>query len=273
MRRSQLYVPGNNEKMITKASTLDADSVILDLEDAVPGPQKAEARKLVCRLVEELQWGRREVCVRVNPVGSKDFRADLSALKGSRRVQVILIPKAELRPPSLGRARAKALMPIIETARGFLNVEEIAGWRGVAALTYGAADYAASVGGSLPRYLGSETVKTMVVAAASAHGVEAIDNVFFDLNDPEGFRRQARVARSLGFTGKQVIHPSQIPLANEIFSPSKEETEWATRVVDEYRRAAASKVGAVAVDGKLVDAVHYRLALGIMERAQALTGG
>jgi citrate lyase subunit beta/citryl-CoA lyase len=270
MRRSQLYVPGNNERMIAKSSTLDSDSVILDLEDAVPASEKTDARKLVCRMAGELDWGLRELCVRVNPVGSKEFMSDLAAIKQQKRIQTILVPKAERRMPGISKSSGKALIPIVETAAGFLRVGEIARSGGVVALTYGAADYAASVGGSISAYLGNETIKTTIAAVAGDHGLEAIDNVFFDLNDREGFRREATLARSLGFVGKQVIHPSQIALANEIFSPSKEEVEWAARVLEAYGKASASRIGAVAVDGKLVDAVHYRLARGIMERSRAL---
>lgn len=272
LRRSQLYVPGNNEKMVTKAAALDADSVILDLEDAVPDFQKGEARKLVCKLAEELDWGKRELCVRSNPVGSREFKADLAALRKSRRVQTILIPKAEQGLTSVSRATGKAVIPIIETARGLLNVRAIAQSKGVVALTYGAADFAASVGGSISGYLSNETVKTMIVAAARSQGEEPIDNVFFDLEDSEGFRKQAMGARFLGFAGKQVIHPSQVPLANDVFSPTRGELNWAERVVAEFRGANERRVGAIRVEGQLVDAVHYRLARDLIERERMIRG-
>ena len=113
----------------------------------------------------------------------------------------------------------------------------------------------------------------MVVAAARSRGAEAIDNVFFNLNDPDGLRAEAIVARSLGFTGKQVIHPSQIPIANEVFSPTRDELNWAQKVVEEFKGANARKVGAIRVEGQLVDAVHYRLAKGIIERDKEIKGG
>ena len=102
--------------------------------------------------------------------------------------------------------------------------------------------------------------------------MEAVDNVFFDLNDPAGFRAEAVASRSLGFTGKQVIHPSQIPVANEVFSPSEEEVGWAQRVVREFEKAGVQKRGAIRVDGRLVDAVHYRLAKGVLERSSRAQG-
>jgi citrate lyase subunit beta / citryl-CoA lyase len=265
-RRSQLYVPGNNEKMIAKSQTLDADSIILDLEDAVPQSEKAEARRLVCRLARELDWGARELCVRVNPIGSREFGEDIVAIKKVKRVETVLIPKAEQKIPPLASSSGKALMPIIETATGLLRGEEVVGGKRVVAVTYGAADYAASVGGSVSAYLGNEAIKTMIVAIARSRGVEAIDNVYFDIENPDGFRKDALAARSLGFTGKQVIHPSQIPLANDVFSPTREELEWAERVVEELKGANARRIGAIKVDGKLVDSVHYRMARDIIGR-------
>ena len=266
LRRSQLYVPGNSEKMVTKAAALDADSVILDLEDAVPASEKAGARTVIARLSKELDWGKKELCVRVNAVGTPEHSADISAVRRIERVDSVLIPKAEGDCSVVGRRSAKSLIPIVETAGGLMTLGELSRSRGVVAMSYGAGDYASSVGGSVEAYLDNAVVKTLIVAASRSSGVEAVDNVFFDLQDLAGFRAQALAARSLGFTGKQVIHPSQIPVANEAFSPSEKEVEWATRIVREVERAGAQKRGAIRVDDKLVDAVHYRLAKGILER-------
>lgn len=265
-RRSQLYVPGNNEKMITKAAALEADSVILDLEDAVPSDEKTTARNIIGRLSNELEWGKRELCVRVNAISSPEHSKDIAAVKAIERVDSILVPKAEGDISGVGRKFSKSLTPIVETARGLMTLDDVAGSKGVVALTYGAGDYAASVGGTVEAYLGNATVKTLIVAAARAYGVEAIDNVYFDLNNLEGFRAEALASRSLGFTGKQVIHPSQIPVANEVYAPTEKEVEWAKRIVREVEKAGAQKRGAIRVDDKLVDAVHYRLAKGILER-------
>ncbi|MDV3243643.1 MAG: CoA ester lyase [Nitrososphaerales archaeon] len=272
LRRSQLYVPGNNERMMEKASGLEADSVILDLEDAVPEEQKEEALRLVARLSRELEWGDRELCVRVNARGSSRFAKELSTIKPLKRLQTIVLPKAEGDCSAVHARTGKGVIPIIETAEGLMNLREISRSRGIVALTYGAADYAASVGGSVSAYLDSEVLKTMIVAASRSARVSAVDNVFFDLNDKEGFRRQAAMARSLGFAGKQIVHPSQIPIANEVFSPTKAEVEWAERVLKEFQRASAKERGAVRVDGSLVDAVHYRLAKELLERRDAVEG-
>ena len=265
-RRSQLYVPGNNQKMITNASTLQADSVVLDLEDAVPLGEKATARAAIATLSKELDWGNRELCVRVNGVGTPEHLKDVAAVKAMERVDAILVPKAEGDVSGVGRRSSKPLIPMVETARGLITLDDVAGSKGVVAVTYGAGDYATSVGGTVEAYVGNVTVKTLIVAAARAHGVEAVDNVFFDLSDLDGLRAEALASRSLGFTGKQVIHPSQISVANEVFSPSKAEIEWADRVITEFEAAEAKRKGAIRVDGKLVDAVHYRLAKSILER-------
>lgn len=253
--------------MIAKAAALDADSVILDLEDAVPANEKARSREIVRSLSRSLDWGRKELCVRVNAAGTREHLLDVSAVKRIERVDVILIPKAEGDVSAVARRSGKSLIPILETAKGLMTLDALSRSRGVVAITYGAADYAGSVGGSVDTYQDNWVLKTLLVAAARAQGVEPVDNVYFDLENPEGFRAEATRARTLGFTGKQVVHPSQIPIANEVFSPSEEEVEWAKKVIREFEAAGGVKRGAIRVDGRLVDAVHYRLAKGILGRA------
>jgi citrate lyase subunit beta/citryl-CoA lyase len=272
LRRSQLYVPGNNEKMIVKAAALDADSVILDLEDAVPPVQKAAARGIVMRLSKEVDWGRRELCIRINPLGSPEHSEDVSLVKRLDAVDAVVIPKAEGDCSLAGKKSGKPTIPIIETAKGLMNLQAVARSKGITAITYGAADYASSVGGSVDAYASNQAVKTLVVAAASTYGVDALDNVFFDLDDLEGFRSQALAARALGYTGKQVVHPSQIAVANQVFTPSKSDAEWAQKVIREFRRAGTRNRGAIRVEGRLVDAVHYRLARGVLDRSAILRG-
>lgn len=250
--------------MITKAASLGCDSVILDLEDAVPAEQKETARLLIRRLSSDLDWGTREVCVRMNQMNSSDGRRDIMVLKSAERVDSIIVPKAERGLASVYKRTGKSVIPLIETARGLNNVEKILASDGVVAVSYGAADFALSVGGSLSEYLENHYVKSKIVVAAKASGVEAIDNVFFDLNDMDGFRNQAIRARGLGYTGKQVIHPSQIPIANEVFAPSKEELEWAGRVVKAYEEARGLGKGAIRVDGRLINLVHYKAAKQIL---------
>lgn len=268
MRKSQLYVPGNREKMIVKAAALDCDSVILDLEDAVPPGEKEPARLLVARLSSGLDWGRRELCVRINQMGTPDGRRDVALLARAERVDSAVVPKAEGGLGPLHRRTGKSLVPLIETARGLTNVEEVTAADGVVAVAYGAADFALSVGGSVPEYMENYYVKSKIVIAARSNGVEAIDNVFFALDDAAGFRRQAERAKAMGYEGKQVIHPSQVTIANEVFTPSEEALEWARRVVDAYDRAKARGVGAIRVEGRLVDNVNYKAARRLLGPAE-----
>jgi len=261
-------VPGNNQKMIAKAANLGADSVILDLEDAVPEESKDDARSTVVRLSQEIDWGRLELCVRINPKGTTHFGRDIAVLSDCPRIDCIVIPKAEGDCSPIGSRTRKSLIPVVESAAGLMRVREVAASKGAVAISYGAADFAASVGGSVPAYLDNLAVKTMIVAAAAEADLDAIDNVFFDLDDTKGFRKQAAAARALGFVGKQVVHPSQVRLANEAFSPSRKEIEWANRVLDEMGGAKGERRGAITIDGSLVDAVHSRLAKDIIERAE-----
>lgn len=268
-RRSQLYVPGNKEGMIKKASTLECDSVILDLEDAVPQEQKEEARALIRRLSLDLDWGPRELCIRTSAMSSPEFKADISLINEVERINSVVVPKAESNLSILYRTTAKAIIPLIETARGLIDVEQIVRSSHVVAVSYGVGDLALSVGGSVSEYIDNIYVKTRIVMAARAYGVEAIDNVFFDLEDPEEFRRQALRAKGLGFVGKQVIHPSQVTVANEVFTSSEEEIEWARKLVAAYETAKARGEGALRLGGKLVDDVHYKAAKRILKAGES----
>jgi len=270
-RRSQLFVPGNNEHMIRKAALeLRPDSVIIDLEDAVPIDGKENARKLISELLPQLDWGNKELCVRVNAPNTPWFYGDIDTVMKIDNVRCIVIPKAEFDLGFIYKATGKEIEPLIETARGLLNIEEVVRSEGVTAVSYGIADFALSVGGVLQAYESNQVLRTMVVSAARAYGVDPIDRVYFDIKNIEGFRRECVEAKSLGFVGKQVIHPSQIPIANEVFSPSKEEIEWARRVVEAYEKAVREGRGAISLDGQLVDHVHYRLAKRILDFANQL---
>ena len=254
--------------MLMKAPTLGADSYILDLEDSVPEANKDEARRTVVRLSDELDWGSHELCVRINPRGSTHFARDIAAVKKAKRIDCVVLPKAEGDCSIIHERAHRKVMPIIETAAGFTSLRKVVRSRGVTAISFGAADYAASVGGDVSAYQDNETLKTIMVAAAADSGVDAIDNVFFDLVDLKGFRTQAETARSLGFVGKQLVHPSQVSHANNIFTPRRSEIEWAEKVVAAMGAAALGRRGAVRLGGSLVDAVHFRLANRLIERAR-----
>lgn len=267
--RSLLYVPGGDERKLAKAALgLGADAVILDLEDAVPPDRKDEARRLVARVLGEYEWEGVKVCVRINGVGSPFAADDIAWLARLDRVDCVVLPKAERGHSSvIYKLTGKPVMPIIETPRGFMEVADIVGEEGVIAVNWGPADLASYIGGSLHALEQAEWLRLVLSLAAHSVGVDPIDKVYFKIDDLEGLREDCLKAKSLGYTGKTVVHPSHVKVVNEVFTPSREEVEWAKRVVRAYKEAAQRGLGAVKVEGELIDAVHYRIALKILERA------
>ena len=260
-------MPANNPRMIANAAAIEADSILFDFEDAVPPNEKESARRSLGSALRKADWGHRELGVRINVPGTPDGERDLAALAAEPLVSMIVVPKAESDLSRLGKATGKALIPIVETARGVLHIEDVVRSEGVVAVTYGAGDLATSVGGDVEAYGRNDYVKTRLVIAAAAYGLEAIDRVFFDLEDDDGFRTEALEAKRLGYVGKQVVHPKQVRLANEVFSPTEDEIRWAREVVQAYEGAAQQGRGAIRVRDRLVDAVHYRGAKKTLERA------
>ncbi|BAN89703.1 HpcH/HpaI aldolase/citrate lyase family protein [Aeropyrum camini] len=272
MWRSMLYVPGVDERKLRKSTTIEADAVIIDLEDSVPQGRKEEARRLVETLLGELEWGS-DVCVRINNPASREGLRDLAAVTRWETVSCLLVPKAEARLDQVYGATGKSLVAIVETARGLLRVEEVASSEGLVALNWGPADLAASLGASVdPLDSGIYTpiLRLTIAAAARAYGLEPLDKVYFKVGDLEGLGRECLEAKALGYSGKTVIHPSHVPIANEAFTPTKEEVERARLVVEAYEDAVRRGLGAVALEGELVDAVHYRLALNVLRRASRI---
>ena len=270
LRRSQLFVPGNDERKIRKAlDFLKCDSVILDLEDAVPQGEKSRAREIVNLIIDERkEIGWKEVCVRVNQSGSPFQKEDIQVLKDSGLIRSVVVPKSEAWSVKELHSLLpeKSLIPLIESARGFLEIEEIARVEGVVALSFGAADFANSLGGSVEAYSQNNYVKTRIAVVARAYGIDPIDSVFFRLADIDGFRNESKNARNLGYVGKQLIHPTQIELANEVFSPTLEEVEEAKKIIEAYERVQNEQgKGALRLNEQLVDAVHYRRARQILE--------
>ncbi|WP_409366342.1 HpcH/HpaI aldolase/citrate lyase family protein [Metallosphaera sp. D4-4] len=258
-RRSQLYVPGINERMIVKSLEIPADSIIFDLEDSVPPDDKERARELIRRSLSAYSWKEKELCVRVNQLTTKDGLRDLLFVS-DLPVDVILIPKAEGSLDFVHKVTGKMLEPIVETPRGLAEIEDLVRSDGVVAISYGAADLALHSQGEIKGYEGNIYVMTRVVTSARAYDVEPVDKVYFDLRNAEGFRAEAQLAKSLGFSGKQVIHPSQVEIANSVFSPSKEELEWYREVVENYEKAMREGKGAIRLRDQLVDQVHYKIA-------------
>lgn len=295
--RSLLAVPAASRKMVEKALGSEADGVFLDLEDAVAPPEKAGARSDVSRALREAEWRGRPPVFRVNALDTPYFYRDLvEVVEGAGGfLGAVLVPKVDLAEDlhvvdtllsqleaacelEPGRIRIEAQ---IESAKGLQNVDAIAraGGGRLTALHFGPGDYAASLGmpgGSIgtedewdreyPGHRFHYAMHRIVVAARSA-GLYAFDGPLADYRDEEGLRRAARNARAIGMHGKWCIHPSQVEVVNEAFSPTAEELAWARQVVDAYEEAGESGLGSISVEGKMVDAASIRMARGILEAA------
>ncbi len=275
-RRSRLYLPGNEARFMVNARIHGADAVILDLEDSVPPEEKDAALVLVRNALRVVDFGDCERMVRVNQLPRGLDELDTLVRAGAN---LILVPKCEVEDDikELDRRLKQAstevwLMPIIETAQGMFEAARIArASERVAALTWGMEDYLADTGASKTQ-AGLETVwaRSQVVNAARAAGVQPIDTVYGNVDDLEGLAASCRVAREFGFEGKGCVHPRQIPVVNEAFTPSVDEVEQARKVVLAYRKARAQGHGAVAVGSKMVDAPVVKRCLRTVELAEKL---
>ncbi|MBD0354558.1 MAG: CoA ester lyase [Rubrobacteraceae bacterium] len=296
--RSILAVPASNPKMAGKALASAADAVFLDLEDAVAPDEKPQAREKVIQALKELDWRGRSRLYRVNALDTPYFYRDLIEVveEAGDLLDGVLLPKAQ-RPGDLHVAAtlllqlelATGLEPgkikleaQIESAGGLANIDGIAGaTERLEALHFGPGDLAASLNmphrsiGAMDEwdeaYPGHRFHYAMhrIVVAARAAGLRAIDGPLADYRDEEGLRKSSLLARSLGFEGKWCIHPAQIEVVNEAFSPTEKEVEWAERVMAAYEEASAAGTGAINVDGQMVDAASIRMARNTLELARA----
>lgn len=297
LQRSELAVPASNPTMIDKAADGPADYVFLDLEDAVAPPEKEQARKNAIQALNDIDWAAKgkTVSVRINGLDTHYMYRDVVDVmeQAGSRVHTLLVPKVGV-PADLymveamvnqieqgkGLTTRVGLEALIETALGMANVEDIARFGGrLEALHFGVADYAASmrartvnIGGLNPNYPGDQwhaAISRMVVACR-AYGLRAIDGPFGDFSDPEGYKDGARRAAALGCEGKWAIHPSQVALANEVFSPPESEVTRARRIIEELRKAEAEGRGAAALDGKMIDAASEKMARNVLVLADAI---
>jgi len=297
LQRSELAVPGSSPAMFEKALASEADFVFLDCEDAVAPADKAAARRNIIEALNTLDWrgAGKTVSVRINGLDTQYMYRDVVDIceQAGGRLDTILIPKVGVPgdvymveclvtqiEQAMSLERPIGLEALIETALGMANVEAIAAASArLEALHFGVADFAAScrartvsIGGLNPDYPGDQwhaSLQRMLIACR-AYGLRAIDGPFGDFNDPEGFRAAARRAAALGFEGKWAIHPSQIPLANEVMSPPEAEVERARRVLAALEEAAAAGKGAAQLDGRMIDAASARMAENIVRQADAI---
>ncbi|MEM6489224.1 MAG: CoA ester lyase [Pseudomonadota bacterium] len=310
--RCQLFGPGSRPQLFEKMATSEADVLNLDLEDSVAPADKETARANIIQALNTLDFGTKTVSVRINGLDTQYWVRDLVDLieQGGERLDLIMIPKAgragdvyavdamiSALEAQVRRKKRLGLEVIIETAAGFAHVEEIAAASPrLQAMSFGAADYAASMGMATtgiggtqsdyymlpdvdgdaprPRQLADpwHMVQTAIVAACRTHGVLPVDGPFGDFSDPEGFRAQGRRSAVLGMVGKWAIHPSQIALANEIFTPSDAAVTKARRILAAMEEAQASGAGAVTLDGRLIDIASIRQAEVIVKQAELIAG-
>jgi citrate lyase beta subunit len=282
-RRSLLYVPGDDRHKIEKSLTLHADCICLDMEDGVAQNRKAEARECIAAALQELDFGASERVVRINAVGSGLEKEDIESVLCSHPDGIVL-PKVELMEQiqwasekmeaaelvsgwGLGSIR---LLVDVETAKGIINLKEIASHPRLDALIFGAEDYAVSIG-ALRSMEAWEvfTARSLVVLHARACGLQAIDMVTVDYRDLERIRREAIFGAQLGFTGKQVIHPAQVTPVQEAFTPEQASIDKARQLVEAFEAHQEQGKGAFGLDGQMVDMPLVKAARGVLERARA----
>ncbi len=311
LHRSELAVPGSNPGIFDKASKSDADIVFLDLEDAVAPDDKEQARKNIIAALNDMDWGKRTMMVRINGLDTHYMYRDVvEVVENCPRLDMILIPKVGV-PQDVyavdmlvtqieaAKKRTKRIgfEVLIETALGMANVEAIAqSSTRLEAMSFGVADYAAStrarttVIGGVNRDYGVLTdanekgerdyfwmdpwhaAQTRMMVASRAYGLRPIDGPFGDFSDPDAFLAAAKRAAVLGFEGKWAIHPSQVELANQVFTPSAAEVTKARRIMDAMAQAARDGKGAVSLDGRLIDIASIRMAEGLLAKADSIAG-
>jgi malyl-CoA/(S)-citramalyl-CoA lyase len=312
LHRSELAVPGSNPSFFEKAARSAADIVFLDVEDAVAPDEKAQARKHIIQGLNDIDWGVKTMMVRINGLDTHYMYRDvIDIVEACPRLDMILIPKVGVAADvyavdmlvtqvetAVKRTRRIGFEVLIETALGMANVEAIAqSSKRLEAMSFGVADYAAStrarttVIGGVNRDSGVLTDKdadgrreyhwsdpwhaaqTRMMVACRAYGLRPIDGPFGDFNDPDGFRAAANRAAVLGYEGKWAIHPSQIGLCNEVFTPSPAEVTRARRIMEAMAQAEKEGRGAVSLDGRLIDYASIRMAEALLKKADAVPKG
>ena len=298
LRRSVLSVPGSSEKMMSKAVSLPADEIMLDLEDGVALEEKEGARAKIIRSLVDYDWGGRVRAYRINALDTPFAYRDIIEVveEAGTSIDVVVIPKVEKAADvqfvdllvsqielRMGLKKRIALEASIETALGMLNVREIAfASPRLEALVFGVADYGASLtmpsgglsghGDAEEQYPGHRWhfPLSRVVMAAKAAGLAAIDAPYGDFKDSTGLKKSCQIAASLGYDGKWAIHPDQLKIVNAVFTPSDDDISLAQRILQAYRKAEAAGKGATALDGKMVDGGSIRLARITYEKARRL---
>lgn len=294
LRRCQLSVPGSSEKMMTKAAALDVDYVFLDLEDAVAPDKKKEARGKIVEALNTLDFGRTVRCVRVNDPSSHFCYGDIiEVVKGAgAALDVIIVPKVfdaadvlfvdkllSQLEQDLGLQKKIGMECLIEEVEAMMNVESIAASTPrLEGLIFGMGDYSASQGVPITS-IGGESgypgdlwhyQRTRLTIACRANGIDAVDGPFGDFSNPDAYRREATRAATLGMVGKWAIHPSQIAIAQEVFSPTQMQVDEAREMNEAFNQALAQGLGAVQFKGQMIDIASVRHIKNIINRADQI---
>ncbi len=309
LHRSELAVPGTDPALFTKAAQSAADVIFLDCEDAVAPDDKERARRNIIAGLNQVDWGAKTMMVRINGLDTHFMYRDvIEIVEACPRLDMLLIPKVGVAQDvyaldllvtqieaACKRVKRIGFEVLIETALGMANVEAIAqSSRRLEAMSFGVADYAAStrarttVIGGVHRDSGVladrdgdgrreyywtdpwHAAQTRMLVACRAYGLRPIDGPFGDFNDPEGYIATANRAAVLGYEGKWAIHPAQIALANQIYTPGEAEVVQARRILEAMAQAAREGRGAVSLDGRLIDIASIRMAQSLMAKAEAI---
>ena len=282
-RRALLYMPGDSWKMITKSVTLGVDSICMDMEDGTAVNKKAEARATIAKALKELDFGASEKLARINSVGSGWEKDDIEAVL-PYKPDGIVIPKVEsfehvewasriIEDAELKngwQVNSIRILIGVETAKGILNLKEIAAHPRLDAIIFGGEDFAASIGAVRTK----DAVELLyarqaVIVACAANDLQAIDIVTIDYKDLDGLKVEAEFGARLGFSGKQIIHPNQVPVVQEAFTPSDEAVQYARRIVETFEASQKEGKGAYSLDGKMIDMPLLKNAQKVLARAKA----
>ena len=282
-RRALLYMPGDNWKMITKSITLGVDSICMDMEDGTAINKKAEARATIAKALQELDFGASEKLARINSVGSGWEKEDIESVL-PYHPDGIVIPKVEsfeqvewaskiIEDAELKngwKVNSIRILIGVETAKGILNLKEIAAHPRLDAIIFGGEDFAASIGAVRTKdEVELLYARQAVIVACAAYDLQPIDIVTIDYKDLEALKVESAFGARLGFSGKQIIHPNQVQAVQEAFTPSAEAIAYARRIVETFEASQKEGKGAYSLDGKMIDMPLLKNAQKVLSRAQA----
>lgn len=280
-----LYVPGNDMRKINKAPKVNADAIILDLEDSVPVDEKETARIFIKDSIETIAASGKAVYVRINGKDTGFLKKDLEAIIRSE-LSGIVLPKSESKDDIQESANSIeeledqrgiesgsiSIIPLIETAKGIINLASIASaHERIIALMFGAVDYTSDLSTEISKE-GLELLyaRSKMSNTCRALGIQAIDTPWIEITDKDGLTQDSKLAKQLGFDGKQAIHPEQLETINQVFSPSEEKIEFYKKVVEVFEEAEGKGLGAASLEGKMIDVATYKQAQSILAQAREI---